>query len=109
MNAEKIIAILKDIQYRRWKFRFDEDGMWLQVQFLDRQLQPQIGRKWRLSKFMTRSEVVQTALMAVIAAEEHETREHFLYKGAAIFGPHHNVEDLVAIARTGKPDVREKE
>lgn len=56
------------------------------------------GRKWRLSNFMTKSEVVQTAFLAVLTAVEHETREQFKYRGAAIFGPHFDVERLVTLA-----------
>lgn len=53
------------------------------------------GRKWMLSKHMTRSEIVQTALMAVLAAEEHEARENFKYMGQSIFDPHYNVNKLL--------------
>lgn len=60
------------------------------------------GRKWYVSPHATDSEIVQTALMAVIAAEEHEAREHFLVDGQAIFGPHHDVNALIDI----KQDVR---
>ena len=56
------------------------------------------GRKWMLSRHMTVSEVVQTAFKAVMTALEHEARENFKYRGAAIFGPHFNVERLVALA-----------
>lgn len=56
------------------------------------------SRKWKLSEFMTKSELVQTAFLAVMTAIEHETREQFRYKGRAIFGPHFNVERLVTLA-----------
>ncbi len=56
------------------------------------------GRKWLLSQHMTEGEVVQTALMACLAAEEHEAREAFRYKGKALFGPHLAVEALLANA-----------
>ncbi len=52
------------------------------------------SRKWKLSPFMTKSEVVQTAFKAVLTAEEHETREAFKYRDVAIFGPHFDVDDL---------------
>ena len=55
------------------------------------------GRKWRLSKHMTDGEVVQTAFAAVMAANEHETREKFTYRGASIFDPHYDIEKLVAL------------
>lgn len=58
------------------------------------------GRKWLLSSHMTASELVQTALMAVLAFNEHETREMFEYCGMAIFGPHFDVADLVVLAKT---------
>lgn len=56
------------------------------------------GRKWRLSRHMTKSEIVQTAFLAVLQATEHEVRESFQYKGAAIFGPHFNVDRLASLA-----------
>lgn len=64
------------------------------------------GRKWRISRWMTKSEVVQTALQAYLAWVEHEARESFTYKGAAIFGPHFDVEELVDLYRHERFDVR---
>ena len=55
------------------------------------------GRKWFLSPHMTPSELIQTALKAALTAAEHEVREAFTYKGKAIFGPHIDVEELVAV------------
>lgn len=42
----------------------------------------------------TKTEIVMTALKAVLAAEEHEARERFKYRGEAIFSPHVDVDDL---------------
>lgn len=55
------------------------------------------GRKWRLSPHMTEGEVVQTALMATLAASEHEHREKFQYKGVSVFDPHFDIDQLVAL------------
>ncbi len=66
----------------------------------------QRSRKWRLSEHMTRSEVVQTALKAVLTAVEHEAREKFLYRGRAIFGPHFDVDELARLCDDGIPDIR---
>jgi len=66
------------------------------------------GRKWRLSPFMTDGEVVQTAFMAIIAANEHETREKFTYRGVSVFDPHYDIEKLVALRK--QPDaIKESE
>ena len=55
---------------------------------------------------MTRGEGVQTALLAVLTAVEHEARERFTYKGQAVFGPHFDVEALAQLAADERRDVR---
>lgn len=64
------------------------------------------GRKWRISPFSCPSEIVQTALQAVITWHEHEARESFTYKGRAIFAPHFDVEALVELYDSGRFDAR---
>lgn len=53
------------------------------------------GRRWLLSPYSCESEIVQTALMAIMAAEEHEARERFRYKGVRVFNPHIDVKWLL--------------
>ena len=87
-----------DLAYKDWQFRVDKDGigLWfLQVVVtgFDATTDEPIrwsGRKWRLSMHSTRSEIVQTALKAVLTAEEHEARERFLFRSRPIFSPHLN-------------------
>lgn len=55
---------------------------------------------------MTRSELVQTAFLACLTAEEHECREGFLYKEQRIFGPHFNVDELAELAARGANEMR---
>ena len=76
--------IVKQISYRDWQFRVGREAqsMFLQVRFagacaLSGHPSLQSGRKWRISAHMTRSEVVQTALLAVLTAEKHEVHENF--------------------------------
>jgi hypothetical protein len=57
----------------------------------------QSGRKWDISKHMTPSEVISTAFLAVLQAEEHEVRENFRYRGQNIYGPHFNVDELAEL------------
>lgn len=66
------------------------------------QLVKQRTRKWLLSRHMTNSEVVQTALKCVLASVEHEARERFLYTGQPIFAPHFDIEDLVKLCVAGR-------
>jgi hypothetical protein len=58
-------------------------------------------RKWQLSYHMTTSEIVRAAYKAVLAAEEHEASEAFLYDGAMVYNPHMSIEDLVWAIRGG--------
>lgn len=99
MTHNEVLAIVGQVRYKNWVFRVE--GMnYLQAVFTAAdhadasQPYEAHGRKWSLSPFMTKSEVVQTCLMAVLAAEEHEAREQFLYRGRAVFGPHYNVDRL---------------
>jgi len=58
------------------------------------------GRKWLLSQYMTKGEIVQTAFKAVLTAMEHEIRETFTYKGASIFDPHYDIDKLLELRQS---------
>lgn len=110
----EIENILGDLKYKDWEFRLsgnDAGPLYLQVRFVAPNnttgtLESWSGRKWCISCHMTKSEVVLTALKAVLTAEEHEAREQFLYRGKAIFGPHLDVDCLFEQAE--KLDAREE-
>ena len=95
--------ILQHVTYEHGTFRVAPDDSYLQ--FVS---EGQHGRKWRLSPHMTRSEIVQTAFMAVLTWEEHECRERFKYKGQRVFGPHFNVEALAKLCEQGQLDIRDE-
>ena len=115
MNRSDAEAILSAVHFPGFTFRVvgQFDGAiptYLQASFMapcnDAGGEPvqQRTRKWLLSKYMTRSELVRTAFKCVLTAIEHEARERFRYRGVAIFGPHHDVDVLVRMA--GHEDVR---
>lgn len=99
-------SVLARVAYEKWRFRVGQDGdrCFLQVRFdapsntLGGEPVVQHGRKWFLSPHMTDSEVVGTALKAVLTAVEHEAREKFKYRDRAIFGMHFDIERLVELA-----------
>ena len=102
MDNSTLQTILGNIRYKpEFSFRSKWDGLgsdnWIQVILVD-DGEIHHCRKWRISKHMTESEIVQTAFLAIRTAEEHETREKFQYKGSAIFQPHRNVNDLISTA-----------
>lgn len=62
----------------------------------------QPGRKWYLSPYVTRNEIIQTALRAWLDWLEHEGRECFTYRGQPVASPHFDYDNLV-----DKMDTRE--
>ena len=66
------------------------------------------GRKWQLSTHMTETELVKTALCAVLAAIQHETLEKFKYEDVSIFDPHIGVRDLINLRKGAPLDAREE-
>ena len=75
MTIPQIQALLREIEYKDWHIAALRDPAfgYLQVRFDPGIDGPQYGRKWRLSRHMTRSEVVQTALLE-IADARHDAR-----------------------------------
>lgn len=117
MTLEEMSEVLDQVEFRDWDITLNRVyndlsvHTYLQVQFdatcnVTGELQRQHGRKWLLSPHMTRSELVTTAIKAVLTAIEHEAREEFLYRGEMIFAPHFDVEDLVTLSQVGSADVR---
>jgi hypothetical protein len=110
LSLNDIKHILAEIRYKDWNFdviqgpntAYDWPSVspMLRVRFTDPETGvTQKGRKWVLSYHMTKSEVVLTALKAVLTAEEHEARELFRYRGSKIFNPHINVDKLVELTK----------
>lgn len=107
--TNRVSALLNQITYRKGsvvQYDFDDERIYLQVTMVTRDTQTGkplavSGRKWHLSPFMTDSEIVATAFKAFLTAEEHECREHFMFRGRPVFGPHLNVSDLVDAISAG--------
>ena len=103
MNLTTVEHILADCSFNNWVIaaHLDEnERMYLQVSeggvACNYTGQPYEwrGRKWMLSQHMTKSEVVMTALKAVLTAVEHESREQFKYRGRSVYDPHYDVDKL---------------
>lgn len=102
MVISELTSLLSRLKYKDWWFELGgeaPDKIWLRVEFntwdpRTRAKYPAKGRKWLISQHMVKSEIVATAMKAVLTAEEHEARENFLYDDRAIFGPHIDVDAL---------------
>ncbi len=128
-TIEEIQEILNQCEFQDWNFHLEkrDHGVYinprsgremeatydvaLQVRFMDIDRdyphdgpKLQTGRKWFLSRHSTRTEIVQTAWLAVMKAVEHEAREAFFYRGRPIFNTHIDVDTLRDMS--GDVDVR---
>ncbi len=108
-KVSKVKLVTDAIQYKDWRLRVEIDNQnengrvfiqWIYDDkcVLTNKIKEWHGRKYYLSEYMTDDEIVKTAFTAAIAAEEHEVREKFSYKGIRLFNPHVDIEALMLIA-----------
>jgi hypothetical protein len=110
----EIQEILDLISYRDWDIVFREEGArpYLQIQFMAPDCftgipERQYCRKWMLSRFMTKSEIVRSAYKAIEAAVLHELQEEFKFIGEPVYRPHIDVMALWEISRNNRIDKRD--
>jgi hypothetical protein len=109
----RVAAALEEVSFPGYRFRVGRiAGAFLQVVYDEPDVEDgepatQHGRKWYVSRNATRGEIVQTALKAVLTSHEHRVREHFTWRGARLFGPHFDLEQLAELARSGATEQRD--
>lgn len=117
MTHTEVLSIINAITMPYgWELHCSQEGSYGYMQVADPkgtdnvtgEPYPWKGRKWLISSWITPSEVLQTALMATLAAVEHETREQFLYKGQPIFDPHMDIEALHVFRMANLLDKRDE-
>ena len=107
-SNDQIERVLSRCGFKDHRFEFltpASGELFLQIQYEDSDVatgvsERQHGRKWRISRYMTTSEIAQTAFKAIITSQEHVAREFFTYRGLNVFGPHYDVERLVELRRS---------
>ncbi len=116
MDVQEMRAILDLVNYPGYDFfifRSQNGAIYLQAEYEESDIvtgkpERQHTRKWYLSEHAVKSEIVQTALKCVLTSAEHRVREHFLYRGARVFGPHFDVDALHELATARRLDYRGK-
>lgn len=121
LRKSDLIAVLADVHIpdmlgtdRHWRTGVDAGAFYIQLIFMavdpdypNAGLKKQSCRKWRISRFSTRTEIVETAFKACKAAVEHEMAEQFRYREQPIYSPHFDVDARVEMCRTARYDKRE--
>jgi hypothetical protein len=104
ITFERLEEIIAEVSYPGYTITAHEGERWyVQGTFVEPDTMTGVPtkmftRKWYISKHSVKSEIVQTLLKLVITSAEHHVREHFLYRGRRIFGPHYSVDALWALA-----------
>jgi len=118
LSNKEIEIILNDVYIRdtftdgRFLLYDEADRVLVQIRFMATNhmggpLVEQKCRKWTVSRYSTKSEIVQTAFKAAMSAVEHELRENFRYRDHPVFSPHFNVDAMVTLCEERKYDIRE--
>ncbi|KUZ70706.1 hypothetical protein WI40_14070 [Burkholderia ubonensis] len=115
MKIEEMRELLRDIRFLDYTFLVVQPvrggSPYLQASYVEPDVvtgapEAQSTRKWQLSLHMTKSEFVQTAFKCCLTSMEHRAREHFRYRGAAVYGPHFDVDALLSLCATKRFDYR---
>lgn len=120
MTPDEMRAILADVKVPEFEFEIIESaaglgtpviflrGRYREGNIVTGDIEDQFTAKWLMSVHMVKSEVVQKAFKCYVTSLEHQAREHFLYRGRRIFGPHFDVDSLWEICRHQHLDYRDK-
>lgn len=104
---ERALEVANNIEYKQyWRVRVVRENTrtFIQIENLRAiDADSKAPTTWKsgkryLSTWMCQQEIVGLIFDLIRAAEEHELREFFRYKGVAIYGPHLDPDKLVEFA-----------
>jgi hypothetical protein len=112
MTHDEIKLLIEACSYRpHWQFYADTKGPMVAFQIGCTEMRsiqdprhPDVYTPWKsgkkfISPHACRQEVIALVFESIVAAEMHEVREWFRYKGASIFNPHLDPDALRSVAR----------
>jgi len=104
MTFEEAETTLANVKYRNCGIMLGRSGetMWFQFTYpvVEKGVsRTAYARRWIIEPNWSAWQLVATAFKAALTVEEHEAREAFLYKGAAVFYPHNDLEEMVSIRK----------
>jgi hypothetical protein len=116
MTVLEMEMILCDVSVPEYKFDIVDtsNGLCLRGSYQEADISTgdttdQFTRCWPVSEHFVKSELVQTVFKCYVTSMEHRAREHFLYRGKRVFGPHFDVDALWEICDKKHLDYRGKE
>lgn len=121
LGRAEIEMILKGLSlgeglYENWRFLLHDkgDGYLLQLSYYEADVDNPLGgppveqktRKWYISPYSTKTEIVRTAYKMVMTSLEHRLGEHFTFGGRRVYNPHFSVDGLSELDTWKIIDVR---
>ncbi len=104
--VEWVQSIVDEVKFENYTFTvfLDREGALIQATYPEEdistgEIETQYTRKWLVSPFAVKSEIVKTMFKCCATSTEHRLREHFKYRGQRIFGPHIDVDALYEASR----------
>lgn len=96
LTAAEVRQVIEDIEYKDWVFEYKPVQNGIMIWPMFQRVDSVTGyldwsknmRPWYVEYWRDKGYLVQTIFKMIEAAEEHELRETFKYKGEAIYGPH---------------------
>ena len=116
MTRDDLQEILNDIECMDYSFEIRELGeggflvsaVYDEEDIYTKEIEVQRTRKWYISPFAIKSEIVQTCIKIILTSMEHRVREHFKYRGELVLGPHFDIDALHELAANKRIQVRDK-
>lgn len=107
MKLSQALEVLSQCDFPGYAFSIYKDGIFFLLQgiYFERDAAKpdnpipvkQLTRIWAVPIDWTPDQLIQTVFKCVLTSKEHSVREHFKYRGKAIFGPHFKADDLVKL------------
>ena len=88
-NLTDINHVLTQVSYKNWQFATGKlgNGFYLQTSNNPNNTYLEDSKKWYLSPAITNHEIIQTALLAILAAEDHAIFAQIKYQGKTYDNP----------------------
>ena len=115
LGKAELEQIVSELEFMDRKFLLLEkgDGYLLQLSYYEADVtrpgsEPvlQKSRKWYVSPYSTRTEIVETAYAACLRSMRHVVREHFLFRGRRVMSPHFDIEARLEMCDEERYDTR---
>ena len=103
-ELQRIKGIMAEVQFPGYDFEVGvlANHYSIRVRYIEADVdtgkeEVQLGRLWVFPAGQKTDQIVQTAFKALMTSYEHRIREHFLFRGTQVMGPHRDLDVLATL------------